>query len=69
MFSCGCYPNYIDALNIIMDQIYRDERSNALVNVNSPHWGRDSLLSLVQTFARTFHVQTREHQKQGAASI
>ena len=52
-----------------MDQIYRDERSNALVNVNSPHWGRDSLLSLLQTFARTFHVQTSEHQKQGAASI
>ena len=32
MTSCGCYPNYIDALSIIMDQIYRDEKSNQLVN-------------------------------------
>ena len=32
MTSCGCYPNYIDALSIIMDQIYRDEKSNQIVN-------------------------------------
>ena len=32
MTSCGCYPNYIDALSIIMDQIYRDEKTNQIVN-------------------------------------